>query len=193
MQNVFTIYKITNKSYKVKSYIGFTAEKDPYNRFRRHLSDSQSIKCKNYNCLLYKAMRLYGRKNFYFEIIYQSYDKSYTINIMEEYFIKSFNTYMPKGYNMTFGGNGGNSGKRPWSAEARMNFRKKYSGENSVSYKNFRKFYRITYSDGNSIIHHGLGDFARKFGYDLASLDSIRSGKRTKQYKNVIKVELVNI
>lgn len=51
-------------------------------------------------------MLKHGVDNFAFEVIYQSCDKDYTKNIMENHFIIEYNSFN-NGYNMTLGGDGG--------------------------------------------------------------------------------------
>ena len=104
---IYTIYKITN-NLNNKSYIGFDSNypKRINDHKKYHLSD----KVKNKNCIFYKALRKYGWGNFSHSILYQSKDKNYTLNIMENYFIEEYKTYAKLknsfGYNMTIGGDG---------------------------------------------------------------------------------------
>lgn len=92
-----TIYKATNKI-NGKSYVGF--DSDWPKRKKRHKINSNYASGK-----FYSAIRKYGWNNFVWEIIYQSDDKFHTLNMMEPYFIKEYNTYY-EGYNMTKGGEG---------------------------------------------------------------------------------------
>lgn len=93
-----TIYKATNKI-TGKSYIGFDSAWP--SRKERHQENA------NYNRegKFYDSIRKHGWENFEWSIIYQSQDKYHTLNIMEPYFIKEYDTFN-NGYNMTGGGEG---------------------------------------------------------------------------------------
>ena len=93
-----TIYKATNKINK-KSYIGFDSSWPK--RMNRHFENANH----NREGKFYDAIRKYGWDNFEWEILYQSKDKEYTLNIMEPQFIQEYDTFNC-GYNMTEGGEG---------------------------------------------------------------------------------------
>ena len=100
--SIYTIYKFVNLINN-KSYIGFT-KKNPSKRLIEHKSAVNT----GSDYALHEAMRKYGVDNFKFEIVYQSWDKHHTLNIMEPYFIKEHNSFISEnGYNMTYGGQGG--------------------------------------------------------------------------------------
>lgn len=94
---IYSIYKATN-IINGKSYIGFTGNFDK--RIGGHKTDSEKGKNK-----LYKAIRKYGWDNFEWSIIYQSFEREYTLNQMEGYFIEQYDSYK-NGYNETKGGEG---------------------------------------------------------------------------------------
>jgi group I intron endonuclease len=95
---VYTIYKVTNlKNGKV--YIGFDS-KWP-NRKTVHKSAH-----KNGETKFYRALKKYGWESFDWQPIYQSNDKTYTLNIMENFFIREYDSFN-NGYNSTLGGDGG--------------------------------------------------------------------------------------
>lgn len=102
---IYTIYKITN-NLNDKSYIGFDSNYP--NRIRNHKKGYLKITDKT--CVFYKALKKYGWDNFSCSIVYQSKDKTHTLNVMENYFIMEYKTYIKlpdnKGYNMTIGGDG---------------------------------------------------------------------------------------
>ncbi len=90
------IYKITNKI-TGKLYIGQTVQslKDRWNDHKRVSKTSASY--------LYESMRKHGFNNF--EIV--EIDAAKTIeglNLLEEHYIKKFDTLAPKGYNLLPGG-----------------------------------------------------------------------------------------
>lgn len=94
---IYSIYKIVNQK-NGKCYIGFTQNFNK--RMCEHLAES-----KRKNSHLYKAIRKYGWNTFHKEIIYQSFDKDHCKNVMENYFIQKYNSYII-GYNLTSGGDG---------------------------------------------------------------------------------------
>lgn len=94
---IYTIYKITN-TVNNKSYIGF--DSDYPNRIYYHKSPPSTT-----NTKFARAVRKYGWNSFTFEIIYQSRDWEHTLNVMEPYFIREFNSF-ENGYNSTLGGEG---------------------------------------------------------------------------------------
>ena len=94
---IYTIYKIVNQL-NGKVYIGFDSKWPK--RKTEHKSSSKKLKNKFYN-----AINKYGWDNFTCEIIYQSKDGNYTLNIMENYFIEKYDSYR-NGYNSTLGGDG---------------------------------------------------------------------------------------
>lgn len=104
-----SIYKCTN-ILTGKSYVGYDSNWP--SRKTKHLYDFQNENSKNYNCYFYRALRKYGKENFVWEVLYQSWDKNHCLNQMEPFFIKENNSYN-NGYNMTKGGEG-TLGKQSW-------------------------------------------------------------------------------
>jgi len=96
MSNI--IYLITNKV-NSKIYVGKTS-KSLQDRFKRHCYNHQ-----NQNTYLYRAMRKYGIENFTIKIL----EETDFPNEQEIYWIK---TLKPQ-YNMTIGGDGGDTSKSP--------------------------------------------------------------------------------
>lgn len=92
------IYKITNLINN-KIYIGKTD--NPNRRWKKHLLDSKKYK----NRYLYRAMNKYGSGNFKFEIIHDDIPNS-EIDYFEKKYISMLESKVPKGYNMTDGGEG---------------------------------------------------------------------------------------
>lgn len=94
------IYKITN-GINGKVYIGQTVQKltDRWSDHSRpctghHVNDS-AIAC---------AIRKYGKDNFVVEQIDSAKDRN-SLNVMEQTYIKAFNSLAPNGYNLELGGN----------------------------------------------------------------------------------------
>ena len=95
------IYKVTNLISK-KVYIGETKEKNPFDRWRRHINKFT----KNSGCpALRDAVKKYGLQNFKFEILFFCFDDDrfkFEIQTIEKY-----NSLVPNGYNISKGGYGG--------------------------------------------------------------------------------------
>lgn len=100
--NIYTVYRSINKI-NGKSYIGFDSN-FPKRKFEHNSSYSSE------DTVFYRAIRKHGWENFEWEIIYQSKELEHTKNIMENYFINEYETYIhfenSCGYNMTLGGDG---------------------------------------------------------------------------------------
>lgn len=100
------IYKIVNKINN-KIYIGQTRY-SILHRWNQHLYSSFSKENrKEYNFLLHKAIRKYGKENFLIEAI-EEIEEEY-LNEREKYWIKHYQSCILNngyGYNMTFGGEG---------------------------------------------------------------------------------------
>lgn len=96
------IYKITNKVNN-KVYIGKT-KKSIESRFRAHMRGAK----KKVNRHLYDAMNHYGYDNFEISLVEQC-ESLDDLNEKEKFWIKELNTFSPNGYNMTIGGDGGDT------------------------------------------------------------------------------------
>ena len=104
----YKIYKCTN-NVNGKIYIGYT-----HKTLEKRIIEHKCSVNTGSNYLLHKAMRKYGFENFSWELIFESFDKDYALNQLENDFILEYNSYFENGngYNMTFGGQGGMSGKK---------------------------------------------------------------------------------
>lgn len=96
------IYKITNLQNN-KIYIGKTTT-CIQERFSKHIYEANTPNTKGYMFILHKAFRKYGINNFNIEQI-EEIDNS-LLNDREIYWINFYNSMIPNGYNMTFGGEG---------------------------------------------------------------------------------------
>ena len=99
--NYGTIYKITNTK-TGKIYIGKTT-KSLNDRLQGHINSAD----KGNNFKLSRAIRKYGKENFIIEPIDVA-DTRNELNEKEIYYIKKYNS-LEDGYNMTIGGEGGNT------------------------------------------------------------------------------------
>jgi len=102
------IYKITNLTNN-KCYIGacITTVK---NRWKRHLS---AAKDEHSRQALHSAIRKYGKENFKVETLYTHPDRDFIFRFCEPLFIIGCESHgSAKGYNQTFGGDGGWFGMR---------------------------------------------------------------------------------
>ena len=104
-ETIYSIYKV-KCIINNKIYIGFT--ENIKRRKQLHLDTSNNTNNKEYKYSFHNALRKHGKENFEWEIIYQSKNKEYTLNIAEDYFIDEYNSMNRNfGYNMTSGGKGG--------------------------------------------------------------------------------------
>lgn len=103
MTKIYTIYKITN-TINNKCYVGYTSKRNPYDRFREHVSAAKGPNYHRQN--IHKAIRKHGEQNFKFEILYQDTSKEYTFKKKEQELIEEHRALGPIGYNMAKGGGG---------------------------------------------------------------------------------------
>jgi group I intron endonuclease len=125
------IYKIYN-TITNQTYIGKTT-KSLQERFDGHVYDSNSGS-KTY---LHRALRKYGVTSFTYEVIEDNVLEK-NLDDREKYWIKTLDTLIPKGYNMTNGGEGGDTSNSPNWIEGMKN-RKDMSGKNNPMYGKDRK------------------------------------------------------
>jgi group I intron endonuclease len=102
MKTIYSIYKFVNLINN-KVYIGYTSN------WANRLLEHQNRYAKQ-DTAFYYAIRKHGWNNFAYEVIYQSLDKAHTHKIMEEYFIREYDSHIDEGhgYNMSYGGDGNN-------------------------------------------------------------------------------------
>lgn len=88
-------------------YIGKTVKAEP-KRWIDHVREANDQRSENYNTILSKAIRKYGSDNFQSTILEDNIDNN-ILEQREKYWIRYYNSYYldnPKGYNMTYGGEG---------------------------------------------------------------------------------------
>lgn len=138
------IYKATfpNK----KSYIGLTTSCDLEKRKKKHLVESFNKNQKSYNVIFHKAIRKYGWKNVKWNIIEDNIPSDFILKEKEKFYIKLFNTIIPFGYNMTSGGDGGDTYK------------------NNPNYNNIIEKLKIRSGGKNNPMYGRIGKLNPKFG-----------------------------
>lgn len=98
MNCVYSIKNLKNN----KEYIGVT--RNPFHRFEQHVSNAK--KYYKYGNMLYKDMHNQGLKDFSISILEENIKDS-DRDKREQFWIKSRNTLVPNGYNISIGGSGG--------------------------------------------------------------------------------------
>ena len=114
------IYRIYN-TVNGKSYIGQTIQ-NPIRRINAHFNKLDSP-------LLANAIRKHGQHAFQQEIL-EAHIPAHCLNQREIYWITSFNTVAPNGYNLTYGGGGAGSP----SEETRRKLSEATKGANNPNY-----------------------------------------------------------
>lgn len=95
------IYKVTNKLNK-KIYIGKTEQSLKRRRFQHYYSAKRGVDTK-----LYRALRKYKEEDFIWDIVVEGKDQD-ELNTLEIKLIKEYDSFKT-GYNMTLGGEGGDT------------------------------------------------------------------------------------
>lgn len=104
---IYSIYRITNLITN-KVYIGYTS--NPKTRWNKHCRSALTSAYPKRK--LYRSVLKHGIEHFTFDVIYQSLNKDHTKHVMENYFITEYNS-LAHGYNMTNGGEGGDTSASP--------------------------------------------------------------------------------
>lgn len=120
------IYRIYHKETS-KSYIGQTTNYKK--RIYTHFNESKNCTC------LHNAIKKHGKDKFISEIL-ESDIPSHLLNNKEQFYIKTFNTKSPNGYNLTEGGDGV-AGYKP-TKEQRQKRSESIRGINNHNYKKTR-------------------------------------------------------
>ena len=141
------IYKITNKLNN-KIYIGQVYNKTIIDRFNRHIKDASSQSRSYIDRSIYK----YGHDNFVCELI-DTATSLQELNEKEKYWIKYYNsTNRNIGYNLTPGGDGGNTYLCK-SEKEMLEIKHKISIANSGSKNGMSKQIKALNVRTNEIIH----------------------------------------
>lgn len=180
------VYCCTNKVNN-KSYIGQSVDFEK--RKLRHLNVKD-------NLYFHRAIKKYGIDNFEWKILCECSSK-YELDEKEKYYIKELNTIRPYGYNLTYGGGGGDTfTNNPNKEEIRL----KNTGKNNPNYGRIgnkhpmynkigkdnptSKTYEVIYPDGKIKIIKGLVQFCKDNGLYPKNIN--RYVDKNKLYKGFI-------
>lgn len=151
------IYKITNKINN-KIYIGKTYNKTIYDRFNRHIKEANP----KHPILLDRAIYKYGSNNFIIEQIDEATSLE-ELNQKEKYWITYYNsTNRNIGYNLTKGGDGGNTYFNKSENELNL-IKQKISNANIGINNGMSKQIKALNIDTNEIIHFNTLNEACKY------------------------------
>lgn len=98
-----------------KEYVGLTIQ-TLQERKTEHLFQTK-YGCKSY---FHRAIRKYGESNFVWAILEDNIDSFELLKDREKFWIKTKNTFAPKGYNLTLGGQGSLGRKMSEEAKAKI-------------------------------------------------------------------------
>jgi len=148
------IYKIINNKNNM-IYVGKTI-KSIEERWKLHTSCKKSQK----NRYLYRAILKYGKDSFSIEII-ETVENNKNLNEREKFWINELNSLIPHGYNMTLGGDGGDT-------------------SNSINYKKGMK-QRRTYKGEFNPMFGKIGEESPNYGSKRSNEQKKRIAKGLKQ------------
>lgn len=118
------VYKITNTKNK-KSYIGKTSNSNPMNRWARHLYNARNKYSVSYQYqAIHKAINKYGEDNFIFEVIEECETEPESL-LREQFWIKHYDSFGKRGYNLTAGGEGSSGFKHSEESRQKMSAMRK--------------------------------------------------------------------
>lgn len=192
------IYKITN-IINNKIYVGMTNEKDINTRLLKHIKRSKY----NENRPLYTAFKKYGIENFKIEEL-EKCNSLKELSEKEIFWIKELNSLLPNGYNVSIGGEGGDTyTNNPNRENIIKKISQKLSGENNPF---FGKKHSEESIEKMKKSHKGMlsgdknGMFNKKHSKEsIEKMKQNRSGGVQKGYCKVIYVleaptgEIINI
>lgn len=193
---IVIIYLIKNKI-NGKKYIGQTIRSLEL-RWKEHLRRKDDF-------LIHKAIMKYGKDNFEIELVEKTSVFS-KLNNLERYYIKTLDTLMPNGYNMTSGGSEitkeirkkislktKGKKKRPWTqrekdAQSERLKGKKRTGKalenHNLAMRTKGHSKMVSVRDQNGIIYRSIREAARELGMSHRSVLRVLKGKQkeTKGY-----------
>lgn len=154
------IYKITNKINN-KIYIGQVYNKTIYDRFERHINEASP----NSRSYIGRAINKYGAENFVCELI-DTASSLKELNQKEIYWIAYYNsTNKNIGYNLTLGGDGGNTYLCKTEKEMKI-IKEKISNSNKGINNGQSKQIKALNVNTKEVIHFDtLGDACKYFNH----------------------------
>ena len=183
------IYCYTNLQ-NGKRYIGQTI--NPEQRKKQHYSSAFNPNDADYNAVIHKAFRKYGYENFEYRILAFDIEDLNILNLLEEYYIQSFNTKVPFGYNVLDGGLNASKPKSEITKEKLMRAKMELSEEEIIQIREAyskkespKRYYEQHYKDKmhyNSFLNIWSG---RKYQYIKPEL--IEKGRHTKLNAELVK------
>lgn len=194
MKRFGSIYLITNLI-DGRQYVGQT-KNNVFSRFNDHCRDKRSSR------YLSSSIQFHGRENFIIEELVSTFDEN-TLNELESYYIKFYNTIHPLGYNLSLGGH--NRGvisektrlimrekklgkkvnrTKPWAKDSRARMSKIKKGQ---------PFVAINIDNGN-IKHYDYISLAEDDGFSNGDIYRVLRGERThvKRHKFIFLKDYVN-
>jgi group I intron endonuclease len=182
------IYKATNKV-NGKIYIGYDSAWP--NRRYQHIWESSR---RPTGVVFHQAIKKYGADQFEWSIEYESSDPDFTLNIMEGYFIRLYQSHYStgKGYNMSYGGEGQIGFRHspdtiakfkrriPWNKGVKTGAQTQEHIEKvrkSISGKKDKHWELVTPS-GNVIQIKNLNGFCKLHGLNVGHMWSVARGLR---------------
>jgi group I intron endonuclease len=167
------IYKATNTINR-KCYIGQT-QKSLQTRIKKHLDNAFRLK---QGTVFYRSLRKHGASSFEWEVLCYCDSKS-ELDLKEQSYISQFNSNdLSIGYNMTIGGDGGDT----WSSNPRLEElkalkSKQNSGTGNPMYgKDRRYFYHLVSPDGICISCKGLENASKLIGTSRNKIAAMSNG-----------------
>lgn len=196
------IYLATNKI-NGKTYIGY----DSAWPRRKYIHEWES-RTKPQGVVFHQAIKKYGPGGFRWEVLYESNDIDFMLNIMEGYFIRLYNSHYStgQGYNMSYGGEGQIGFKH--SSETIDKFKKRTPWNKGIKtgpqkpehVQKIRdairgkrdKCWEITSPDGGILQITNLKRFCEANGLNTSHMWSVARGKR-KQHKGWKCIEIISV
>jgi hypothetical protein len=149
--------------------------------------------------ILHKAIKKYGKDNFAINSIYESTDEWYTSEVMEEYYIREYNSHYldGHGYNMTYGGMGSQGPRRSTKRKSQMtgsgNIMNNPVTKQKMIFTLSKITYKVCFIDGNSEIFNNLNQWCKDNGYTYSLLRRLMDPESKRhRHKDIIKIEKLN-
>lgn len=172
------IYRVINEI-NGKIYIGRTIQ----GLYKRKWSHESKARKNGNNMVFVRALRKYGTENFIWDTIEQCYSKE-ELNEMEFHYIKQYDSFGRKGYNVTLGGEGSEGYKHTKEVCEGIRRQKtgvKLSAESIAKRSAFQSYtWKIIYPDGKVEIIRNLSKFCRSndSGLCSGSMSAVARGAR---------------